>query len=274
MNGETDDTAGMRGTAGMHETAGTGVDGERDGLGGGRDRHGGSRTHRGRTTVGIGEAAVLAGTTPTAIRHHHRAGVLPEPERGPDGRRRYGYDDLVRILWAVRMTELGLPQADVRSALDPGTGGEGLLAGLDAAFRARRPTVAGPRPHPLGREVAAYEAAGRHVEAAHPRLRAERTRLEAELEALAEAAAEDVRVERLAHDWFVHIQALEAAARATGFPEPDFTDAEPDLARTERIPVGGPPPREPSPAQSRCAQLLGVLLDDWCPPEPKPDPYG
>ena len=70
-----------------------------------------------RRTVRIGEAAALAGTTPRAIRHYHQVGLLPEPERGPDDRRRYGYEDIVRLLWIRRMTEAGLSLDDVRSVL-------------------------------------------------------------------------------------------------------------------------------------------------------------
>src|SRR5690606_20139493 len=42
--------------------------------------------------VKIGDAAAFAGSTPRAIRHYHEIGLLPEPERGGDGRRRYGYE--------------------------------------------------------------------------------------------------------------------------------------------------------------------------------------
>nr|WP_308128947.1 MerR family transcriptional regulator [Actinoplanes polyasparticus] len=52
--------------------------------------------------VKIGDAAAFAGTTPRDIRHHHEIGLLPEPERGVDGRR-YGYDDMIRILWIRKM---------------------------------------------------------------------------------------------------------------------------------------------------------------------------
>ncbi|MEV8531146.1 MerR family transcriptional regulator [Streptomyces sp. NPDC051211] len=216
-----------------------------------------------KTTVGIGEAAALTGTTPTAIRHQHRSGLLPEPEPGPDGRGRYGYEDLVRLLWARRMTELRLPPEEVRAALDPGSGPEDLLARLAAAVRAR-----GRQPeadHLLGPEVARVEAAGRHLLALHPRLRTEQERLESELAALAGAEADDPRVERLAHDWFVHIRALEAAERAVAFPEADFTDV--DATETGAGGPSGPPgdasvplPGEMSPAQARVAELLDALL--------------
>ncbi|MFI9187465.1 MerR family DNA-binding transcriptional regulator [Streptomyces goshikiensis] len=38
----------------------------------------------------IGDVAALVGTTPRAIRHYHDMGLIREPRRGGDGRRRYG----------------------------------------------------------------------------------------------------------------------------------------------------------------------------------------
>ncbi|MGW6441517.1 MerR family transcriptional regulator [Lentzea sp. NPDC055074] len=68
--------------------------------------------------VKIGDAAAFAGTTPRAIRHYHQIGLLQEPERGADGRRRYGYDDMIRLLWIRRMAEAGVGLDDVRAAFD------------------------------------------------------------------------------------------------------------------------------------------------------------
>ncbi|ANZ41674.1 MerR family transcriptional regulator [Lentzea guizhouensis] len=68
--------------------------------------------------VKIGDAAAFAGTTPRAIRHYHQIGLLPEPERGADGRRRYGYDDMIRLLWIRRMAEAGIKLDDIRTAFD------------------------------------------------------------------------------------------------------------------------------------------------------------
>ncbi|GLY47691.1 MerR family transcriptional regulator [Lentzea sp. NBRC 102530] len=68
--------------------------------------------------VKIGDAAAFAGTTPRAIRHYHQIGLLREPERGADGRRRYGYDDMIRLLWIRRMTEAGVGLGDVRASFD------------------------------------------------------------------------------------------------------------------------------------------------------------
>ncbi|ABS03897.1 MerR family transcriptional regulator [Kineococcus radiotolerans] len=82
--------------------------------------------------VKIGDAASFAGTTPRAIRHYHQIGLLPEPERGSDGRRRYGYDEVIRLLWIRRMAEAGIALDDIRDAFaDTGGAPAGAGAGSD-----------------------------------------------------------------------------------------------------------------------------------------------
>lgn len=66
--------------------------------------------------VKIGDAAAFVGTTPRAIRHYHALGLLPEPERGSDGRRRYGYEDMIRLLWIRTMADAGIALSDIRDA--------------------------------------------------------------------------------------------------------------------------------------------------------------
>lgn len=66
--------------------------------------------------VRIGDAAAFVGTTPRAIRHYHQIGLLPEPERGSDDRRRYGYDEMIRLLWIRRMADAGIALDDIRHA--------------------------------------------------------------------------------------------------------------------------------------------------------------
>lgn len=66
--------------------------------------------------VKIGDAAAFVGTTPRAIRHYHSIGLLPEPERGSDDRRRYGYDDMIRLLWIRKMADAGIALDDIRHA--------------------------------------------------------------------------------------------------------------------------------------------------------------
>ena len=66
----------------------------------------------------IGDAAAFVGVTPRTIRHYHQVGLLPERERGGDGRRRYGYEEIIRLLWIRRMADAGIALDDIRDAFD------------------------------------------------------------------------------------------------------------------------------------------------------------
>ncbi|MFF7379250.1 MerR family transcriptional regulator [Streptomyces massasporeus] len=87
--------------------------------------------------VKIGDAAAFVGSTPRAIRHYHEIGLLPEPERGGDDRRRYGYEDMIRLLWIRKMADAGIALDDIRDAFTTGTaaaganGGEGIATILE-----------------------------------------------------------------------------------------------------------------------------------------------
>ncbi|MGV9879566.1 helix-turn-helix domain-containing protein [Streptomyces sp. NPDC003006] len=59
------------------------------------------------------QLAELAGTTTKTVRHYHDLGLLEEPERAPNGYKRYGVSHLVRLLRIRRMTDLGVALADV-----------------------------------------------------------------------------------------------------------------------------------------------------------------
>ncbi|MFI6694860.1 MerR family transcriptional regulator [Streptomyces sp. NPDC050433] len=79
--------------------------------------------------VKIGDAAAFAGSTPRAIRHYHAIGLLPEPERGGDDRRRYGYEDMIRLLWIRKMADAGIALDDIRDAFTAGTASAGADSG-------------------------------------------------------------------------------------------------------------------------------------------------
>ena len=66
--------------------------------------------------VMIGDAAAFVGVTPRTIRHYHQVSLLPERERGDDGRRRYGYTEIIRLLWIRRMADAGIALDDIRDA--------------------------------------------------------------------------------------------------------------------------------------------------------------
>ncbi|MFD7029223.1 MerR family transcriptional regulator [Streptomyces sp. NPDC059917] len=95
--------------------------------------------------VKIGDAAAFAGTTPRAIRHYHAIGLLAEPERGGDDRRRYGYDDMIRLLWIRRMAEASIPLDDIRAAFEGGAGIERSLARLERSLAARAAAIEAQR---------------------------------------------------------------------------------------------------------------------------------
>ncbi len=91
--------------------------------------------------VKIGDAAAFAGTTPRAIRHYHQIGLLQEPARGADGRRRYGYDDMIRLLWIRRMAEAGIGLDDVRAAFDDTQDIDENLRRLEETLAARETDI-------------------------------------------------------------------------------------------------------------------------------------
>ncbi|MFD6229825.1 MerR family transcriptional regulator [Streptomyces sp. NPDC060232] len=82
----------------------------------------------------IGEIAAVVGVTTRAIRHYHHVGLLPEPERRPNGYRAYTVRDAVLLARVRRLTELGLSLDEVRDVLadDAGRDLADVLEELDA----------------------------------------------------------------------------------------------------------------------------------------------
>jgi DNA-binding transcriptional MerR regulator len=95
--------------------------------------------------VRIGYAAAFARTTPRAIRHYHAIGLLAEPERGSDDRRRYGYDDMIRLLWIRKMADAGIPLDDIRAGFVGATGIERSLALLEESLAAKAAAIEAQR---------------------------------------------------------------------------------------------------------------------------------
>ncbi|MFH0522282.1 MerR family transcriptional regulator [Streptomyces sp. M41] len=95
----------------------------------------------------IGELAAAVGVTTRTVRHYHHQGLLPEPERRPNGYREYTLRHAVVLARIRRLTELGLGLAEVRDVLaeDAGKDLVEVLTELDqdltrqeAAVRERR----------------------------------------------------------------------------------------------------------------------------------------
>ncbi|PWK64726.1 DNA-binding transcriptional MerR regulator [Streptomyces sp. CG 926] len=95
--------------------------------------------------VKIGDAAAFAGTTPRAIRHYHAIGLLAEPERGGDDRRRYGYDDMIRLLWIRKMADAGISLDDIHAAFEDATGIEQSLARLEESLATKAAAIEAQR---------------------------------------------------------------------------------------------------------------------------------
>ncbi|MFD7082828.1 MerR family transcriptional regulator [Streptomyces sp. NPDC059918] len=104
----------------------------------------------------IGEIAALVGVTTRAIRHYHHVGLLPEPQRRPNGYRAYSVRDAVLLARVRRLTELGLGLDEVRDVLADDAGRElaDVLEELDADL-ARQEAAIGER----RRRLAALRAA-------------------------------------------------------------------------------------------------------------------
>jgi DNA-binding transcriptional MerR regulator len=91
----------------------------------------------------IGELAQLAGVTPRTIRHYHHTGLLPEPARTANGYRTYGARALSRLVQIRRLSALGLGLAEIADALDSGSGTDlqEVLRELDADLVARQAEI-------------------------------------------------------------------------------------------------------------------------------------
>lgn len=192
--------------------------------------------------VTIDDAASFSGTTPQAIRHYHEIGLLPEPERGSDDRR-YGYEDVIQLLWIRKMADAGIAVNDMSDVL-AGTAPAGVdgdhdvvgsrmgllsdvvanrlesvpegslrLADLDTVLVIER--IFGP----LGAAV----HAGRYITlAAHPGLREEEDRVDAAEVALDDTiAVDDPRVAQVAAERHAFELALHAAIEDSGQAQED-----------------------------------------------------
>ncbi len=82
---------------------------------------------------------------PRAIRHYHAIVLLAEPERGSDNRRRYGYDDIILLLWIRKMADAGISLDDIRAGFEGTTGIEQSLARLEETLASKAAAIAAQR---------------------------------------------------------------------------------------------------------------------------------
>lgn len=71
-----------------------------------------------RLSMRTQQLAALAGTTPRALRHYHKLGLLPEKPRDPNGYRSYDIYDLVRVVRIRQLSAAGVPLRKVSGLLD------------------------------------------------------------------------------------------------------------------------------------------------------------
>jgi DNA-binding transcriptional MerR regulator len=66
----------------------------------------------------IGQLAAYAGVTVRAVRHYHRVGLLPEPERDASGYRRYGPRAVVSLIKIRTLANAGVPLSQIGQMLE------------------------------------------------------------------------------------------------------------------------------------------------------------
>ena len=71
-----------------------------------------------RNGVTIGHAAAFVGITIKTVRHYHKLRLAAEPKRDSSGYRRYGSDDLLRLVRVRTLAAAGVPLAEIGPLLD------------------------------------------------------------------------------------------------------------------------------------------------------------
>ncbi|MGV9214359.1 MerR family transcriptional regulator [Micromonospora sp. RB23] len=82
------------------------------------------------------ELAEVAGTTVKTVRHYHRIGLLPEPQRAHNGYKQYETAHLIRLLRIRRLVELGVSLPEVADVEDSSEGADRTFRALDAELAA------------------------------------------------------------------------------------------------------------------------------------------
>lgn len=67
-----------------------------------------------------------------AVRHYHRIGLLPVPERAANGYKQYRVTHLIRLLRIRRLVSLGVALADIEQMDDSAENAEPMFRALDA----------------------------------------------------------------------------------------------------------------------------------------------
>ncbi|NUP28257.1 MAG: MerR family transcriptional regulator [Nocardia sp.] len=86
----------------------------------------------------IGRLAATAGVTVRTVRHYHRIGLLPEPERDASGYRRYSAQAAVDLIRIRTLAEAGVPLARIGALLQARLGEfDAAITEIDAELQRR-----------------------------------------------------------------------------------------------------------------------------------------
>ncbi|WP_084102535.1 MerR family transcriptional regulator [Demequina sp. NBRC 110051] len=69
-------------------------------------------------TVDISKLSRMSGVTSRTLRHYDAIGLLPPSDTTPDGRRRYGRDEVLRLQHILVLRELGTPLGDIATIVE------------------------------------------------------------------------------------------------------------------------------------------------------------
>ncbi len=169
------------------------------------------------------ELAELAGTTVNTVRHYHRVGLLDEPERRFNGYKQYEVHHLLKLLRIRRLADLGVPIAQMADLSSGDGSAAAVLDDLDGELERRierlqaaRASIAAivehraPADAPAGFEAVASKLSERDNSMIHIYTQlfdedaltdvqrmsaAEKTDIDAALDALSADAGEEVRQE-------------------------------------------------------------------------------
>ncbi len=72
--------------------------------------------------MSIGEAARRSGNSVPTVRYYEDIGLLRSIDRGPNGRRLYGWPEISRLSFIRRSRDLGLSIVEIRSLLEVSDG--------------------------------------------------------------------------------------------------------------------------------------------------------
>ena len=92
--------------------------------------------------ITIGQLARYAGVTIKAVRHYHKVGLLPEPERDHSGYRRYRAQDAIDLVKIRTLAEAGVPLAKVAELLRADEEEfASAITGIDEALRRKEEEI-------------------------------------------------------------------------------------------------------------------------------------